>query len=336
MRTLRGSLIALLLLAVPRSTLAGIPGAIGILGDSYSDEYQFYPPDRTKARNWVEILAALRGLDFGAFSLASRGEPRNQGFAYNWARSDASTDDLIAAGQHTGLSAQVARGEVGLVMVSIGGNDFIRALQSPDPRGALERMLPRTLSNYRVAVETILAARDDVKVVLATLSDIRNLPEFAAPIRSGRLSAAIADEYTAAIARFNAQIKAIAARDPRITILDLDMATKVANLFSRDRIIIAGLPLDRTQPSNRLDAFFLADSRHPGTMGQGLLAKMFVETINQRFGAGIPPLSETEVLAFARSPSTPAPRGPDRQVAGLEALSGDRPPPATVLPSNSR
>src|SRR3954451_3109113 len=96
---------------------AGSPGGIGVLGDSYSDEYQFYPPDRSTARNWVEILAQRRGLDFGSFTAASRGEPRNQGFAYNWARSDAETTDLIATGQHTGLAAQVARGEVSLVVV---------------------------------------------------------------------------------------------------------------------------------------------------------------------------------------------------------------------------
>src|SRR3954454_21544701 len=98
-------LIALLTPLAPAH--AGWRGGIGVLGDSYSDEYQFYPPHRSAGRNWVEILAATRGLNFGTFSTASRGEPRNQGFAYNWARSEATTDDLIAAGQHTGLAQQV-------------------------------------------------------------------------------------------------------------------------------------------------------------------------------------------------------------------------------------
>src|SRR4029450_7949687 len=138
----------------PSAAPAGIAGGIGVLGDSYSDEYQFYPPDRSSARNWVEILAACRGLDFGSFSTASRGEPRNQGFAYNWARSDAETGDLIATGQHTGLAAQVTRGEVTLVVVFAGGNDFIHALQAPDPMAALAHVLPRALANYREAVET--------------------------------------------------------------------------------------------------------------------------------------------------------------------------------------
>src|SRR4051795_2435806 len=133
MSLLRASLLMLPLVASPRAIGAGIPCTIGVLGDSYSDEYQFYPPDRTTARNWVEILSELRGLDFGPFSTLSRGEPRNQGFAYNWARSDATTDDMIAGGQLAGLTSQVAEGKVKVVLISIGGNDFIQAFQSTDP-----------------------------------------------------------------------------------------------------------------------------------------------------------------------------------------------------------
>src|SRR5207248_2685267 len=98
---------------------------IGVLGDSYSDEYQFSSPDRRTARNWIEILSLTRDLDFGRLDTSGRGSPRDQGFEYNWARADATTGDLIATGQHTGLAAQVARGEVRMVFVLIGGNDFI-------------------------------------------------------------------------------------------------------------------------------------------------------------------------------------------------------------------
>src|SRR6185437_12810359 len=42
----------------------GLSG-IGSIGDSLSDEYRFYAPDRVTARNWVEILAATRDLPFG-------------------------------------------------------------------------------------------------------------------------------------------------------------------------------------------------------------------------------------------------------------------------------
>src|SRR3954470_2392842 len=188
-------LIALLTPLAPAR--AGWRGGIGVLGDSYSDEYQFYPPDRSTARNWVEILATTRGLDFGQFAPASRGEPRNQGYAFNWARSDATTDDMIRTGQHTGLAAQVARGEVGIVLVFIGGNDFINAMKRPDPMRAAGDTLSGAMHNHRLAVRTILDASPRVKLVLVTLPDIRNLPEFAGPLREGRLPAAVADAFTA-------------------------------------------------------------------------------------------------------------------------------------------
>jgi phospholipase/lecithinase/hemolysin len=301
-KAIRSTLLTLTLFLLPQAAaLAGSLGGIGVLGDSYSDEYEFYPPDRSTARNWVEILAATRGLEFGPFTTASRGEPRNQGYAFNWARSDATTDSLIATGQHTGLAAQVARGEVGLVVVFIGGNDFINALKTPDPVATLGRVLPRALSNHQAAVSTILAADPKVKLVLVTLPDIRHLPEFAGPIRAGRLPAGVANAFTSAIHRYNAQIRAMATGNPRVALLDLDLATRAANLLSTDYALVDGHKLDRLDPGNGLDRFFLADVRHPGTLGQGLMARMFIEAVNARFSAGIAPLEPGEVLALARS-----------------------------------
>src|SRR5262249_20189269 len=151
----------------------------------YSDEYQFYSPDRSTARNWVEILAITRGLDFGRFEANRRGDPRHQGYAFNWAWTGATTEDLIRAGQHTGLAAQVARGEVSVVVIFVGGNDFINALNDPDPAAALDVVLPRALENYRTAFQTIYAASPRAKLVLVTVPDIRHLPEFDLPLRAG-------------------------------------------------------------------------------------------------------------------------------------------------------
>ncbi len=50
----------------------------GALGDSLLDEYQFIPDDRRFARSFVELAATRRGMDFGDFSLGSRGEPRRK------------------------------------------------------------------------------------------------------------------------------------------------------------------------------------------------------------------------------------------------------------------
>jgi phospholipase/lecithinase/hemolysin len=327
MKTYSQVLLAVTLLAASLAPAhAGLIGGIGVLGDSYSDEYQFYPPERAVARNWVEILAETRGFDFGRFDTRSRGEPRNQGYEYNWARSDATTDELIRTGQHTGLAAQVARGEVGLVFIFIGGNDFINALKSPDPTRALDDVLPRALANYRVAVRTILAASPEVKLVLATLPDIGNLPEFAGPIRQGRIPRSLADTYARAIEQYNTQIRSFGTAGRRIAIMDLDLATRIANLLSPDHVYLAGRRLDRLRSGQDLEHFFLADRRHPGTLGQSMLAQMLIDTINDRFGAGIEPLGNREILAFAASVGSEPPADSnhlvtlDRQPSGQPEL----------------
>lgn len=301
-----GRILTLLALASAGTAGAAPPLGIGVMGDSYSDEYQFYPPDRTTARNWVEMLADTRGLDFGRFSTASRGEPRNAGYEYNWARSDATTDDLIATGQHTGLAAQVRRGEVQVVYLCIGGNDFIRARKAPDPLASLRATSPRALENVGIATETILAAHPEVRLIVATLPDIRDLPEFAEPARSEGNSGTVTAAFSAAIDRFNHRIRAIARGNERIALIDFDLTAKLANLIDLNSVSVGGFKLDRRRPGNEIDRFFLADLRHPGTMGQGLIAQLFVETLNVRFHAGIEPLKPEEIFNYASSVSGPA------------------------------
>lgn len=298
-KIIRLTALAIALLTPLAATRAGWAGGIGVLGDSYSDEYQFYPPHRSTARNWVEILATTRGLNFGRLSIRSRGEPRNQGYEYNWARSDATTDDLIVTGQHTSLATQVARGDVNRVVVFIGGNDFINAMKTSDPVAAFHYVGPRAEVNLELAVATILKAHPDVKVVIITVPDIRNLPEFRVPLRAGRLPDADADAAT--IRQYNARIRALAASEPRVAVLDFDLVTRLTELIYPESVLVAGHPIVRSDPSDDPHHLFLGDVRHLGTVGQGLLAALIVVTIDAKFAAGVPPLSEHEVLEFAEN-----------------------------------
>jgi hypothetical protein len=292
--------VALVSLAGPiHGACAQWRGGIGVIGDSYSDEYQFYAPDRSTARNWVEILAANRKLDFGPFSIAPRGEPRNQGYAYNWARSDATTETMIAAGQHTGLAAQVANGDVTLAVMFIGGNDFINAMKAPDPLAALQQAGPRAEANFERAFQTILAAHPDVKLVVATVPDIRHLPEFRAALRAHQLSIACADAATSTMAHYNGRIRALACHNPRVSLLDLDMVTRLRDKLNPEAISVAGRPIERWAPSNDPTHLFLADARHLGTVGQGMLAQLVVSAIDAKFHAAVAPLSQRDILEFA-------------------------------------
>src|SRR5262245_53914065 len=97
----------------PVQNTPAVTAGIGILGDSFSDEYQ---ADDARGGlyskttlNWVEQLALTRGLNFGKWG--TWGEPRRTGYEYNWARSGATADSMITSGQHTGLAKQVAEGK---------------------------------------------------------------------------------------------------------------------------------------------------------------------------------------------------------------------------------
>lgn len=285
-----------LLLTAPCSAQGELPLGIGVLGDSYSDEYQFYPPHRTQARNWVEILAKARGLNFGAFSQASRGEPRNQGFAHNWARSDAETGDVIRAGQHTGLAEQIARGDVGAVVVFTGGNDFIHALSASEAERHVARVLDCAISNFDVIVETLLQAGPRVQVFVATVPDILDLPEFATRLRAGTLSQATASAYSKAVKSYNRHLRARAMPGGRISLIDLALDVQLARRPDPDSVIVAGRRLDRIHPANADDHAFLADSRHIGILMQGELANHIIDALNARLHLGIKPLSVDEIL----------------------------------------
>jgi hypothetical protein len=69
-------------------------GGVGVIGDSISDEYRFYAPDRVTARNWVEVgaIAPNPGI-MRLFSGISSPIPSE--FAPREASSIASTSDAL-------------------------------------------------------------------------------------------------------------------------------------------------------------------------------------------------------------------------------------------------
>jgi len=45
--------------------------------------------------------------------------------------------------------------------------------------------------------------------------------------------------------------------------------------------------------------FFLADGLHPGTVAQGIIADLFLDALNGRFGTAVRPLSPGEIVRYA-------------------------------------
>jgi lysophospholipase L1-like esterase len=310
----------------PRTLLAAI--RIGTLGDSVTDEYQFYAPDRTAARNWVEQLATLRpaGADFGAFSTTSRGEIRNQGYAQNWARNgavastptsppnpydpeytfpneynggfpDASNIGLIT--QPGGLS------NVDVVTILIGGNDFkneiLVTLGNPSPAtllGNLAKAQARVIAGVTDAVAAIRAASPTIPIIIASTPDPGKTALFGNLFRSA-LTPQEAELALGVISGFvheaDQSLQALATQNNAqfIDVNDL-LAQFAANP------VIDGVFIDVLNGGPEYTNFFVGDGFHPGTIGQAILANAIIEKLNTLFPSQpIAPLSNSEILAFA-------------------------------------
>jgi lysophospholipase L1-like esterase len=300
---------------------AGAPAAllhgVGAMGSSTTDEYQFSPLHPT-ARNWVEILGAERGWNFGSFTSVSRGEPRNQGYEYDWGRVGATTGGLLVQGQHTGLATQVAGGEVTLAFLWIGTNDFRNVLNAAAPPPSLPpTLVPGAVSNFTTALNTVLAANPDVRVVVGTTYDEAVLPYVRKRLAAGQLSQSLIDQVSAGIRDYNTQISAIAKADQRVAVTDLfGLLNHVAapDLFS-----VGGLSMDRITSGAQPDHFYV-DDFHPGTIGQGLIANAFIDTIDTQFGAGAPRLSDAEIFTVAGVVPEPSALATLLLAAGAAAL----------------
>ncbi len=280
--------------------------AVGALGDSYTDEYKFYPPDQSRARNWVEILAATRHMNFGAFSNASRGAPRNQGFAFNWALYGATSSDMVQS-ELPGLAAQVAAGQVQYAWIFVGGNDFLYFLRdvatgqvpADQVTATLAQVEAQASANLKTAVGTLLAANPDVKLVVATVPDVALLPAVQALANTPQAQALLS-ATSQAIAQYNGTIAAAAADNSRVALADLSGLSAQLAQSPGGTASYGGTTIDLTTPGDNYHDFFLADGIHVGTVVQGIIADAFINAIDSRFGAAVAPLTPQQIVRFAQ------------------------------------
>lgn len=277
---------------------------IAVLGDSDADEYR--ADDARGGRyaattlNWVEQLARYRGLNFGCWGTWP--EPRRHGFAFNWARSGATAASLLEAGQHTGAAGQVASGQVSLVFLRIGSNDFLRGRYDEIYSGELgdadlDAKLDAFVANVTTAMDTVLDA-GPLAVIVVDVQDPNDWPLAAEfyPRDAGRR------RVSRAIATVNARLKSLA--EDRGVVLVTSAAITAAGLERIDdqgMLRVGGVAIDIARPGNAPSHLKLADNAgHAGTVASGLLANAwFIEPVNEAFGASIALFSDEELLAMA-------------------------------------
>ena len=282
-------------------------GGFGAVGDSLTDEYRFYPPDRSQARNWVEILSQTRDLDFGAFTTKSRGVPRDQGFANNWALYGATSQGVVE-GELPGLAAQVASGKVKYASVNMGSNDFLYFVEQTAavlpsagiPPGYLADLYAVEVNaekNFDTTVNALLAANKDAKVVVSTVNDLHQVP-IVAQFLGNPVANLVVDAAEDAVQAFNVHVRLVAEAHPgRVGLSDLAAQSSV--LAGLSSVPFGDTTIKLATTGDDYHDFILADKIHPGTVAQAEIANAFIGAVDT-LGLRIKPLSPAEILKFAR------------------------------------
>lgn len=313
------------------------PLRLAVVGDSdshaYHDRKQFTGKDGSRGGafhdttwQWTEWLHRLRGgaVDQGqwgrvgsrrivamveeALGLPAR-TPEKEDFAYNFAVSGAVCNDLMNVQRQVPHLVQQmdetpAAWQDGIVVVRIGVNSFGQrehlarlAASADDPVVAAE--IDRCIDDVRMAVSYLHRHHPETRVVLVGIFDNANIGENVRRWSSPRELANI----TRALDRYDAALKTLAARDRRIAFFD-DRAWFAALWGSRTPDgrpayrpvdVGGGFVVTNTQGDAPCHAI-LADG-HAGTVWNALWAKALVHVVNQRFAAGIPPITSKELAS---------------------------------------
>ncbi len=288
------------------------PIRVGIIGDSNSDEYRADDnraggtPYAETTLSWVELLAKDRGIDFGAWG--KWGGERRSGYEYNWARSAATSDSMIANGQHTGLAAQVKAGKIDYAIIFIGANDFhswngtyeeVYSGKLSDEK--LQKKVATIVSNITLVVDTLQAA-GDVKIIVTNYGD----PNASADFLLKYPDAAKRARVTNAINAINEGLAQLASSH-KVVIADLhNFGNSILSFIdAKGNIVIGGEAINAVAHGDEPHHLQLGDGvGHLGTVGSGIIANFYAAALAS-YNVSIPAFSDAEILTNAGVGSTP-------------------------------
>jgi hypothetical protein len=296
----------------------------GTYGDGFGPE----------VRNWVEILRdpSYRGAEF---DFGQRDEFEISLFffnyqllfrhQYNWAlpglriyelrdfleasltfrqlvEADPDLDQLIGlsdlnldtAFELTDLENQIRETAERLVFF-IGGNDVRGVYGDIYQGGSPDSFIASFIDDAAAILDRVQSLNPTLPVVVVNVPHIGITPDIKSsyptdPVGTGRV--------TAALGELNRQLKALAdARGYGYA----DVFTPTLPLLGDAPYAIHGIPfLNAGSTTGNLDYIWLngeySANFHPNTNGQAIIANEIIEAFNTRYGAGIAPLTATEIL----------------------------------------
>lgn len=281
---------------------------LAVLGDSTQDEYRADNPrggeHNATTLNWVELLATVRKLNLGEWG--QRAEPRRGGFAFNWSRSGATSDQMLTAGQPTGAAQQVLAGQVSHAVIQIGTNDFYfsglgQQIYDGTIAGAeLQNRLGQIAENIVGAAE-ILQATGRCKVIVAATQDYMSLP-VVPELYATYQDPAGRQRFLDAMAYLNGRIAQLS-RGAGVSFFDFNqayMAELQRRLDAEGFLIVGGERINLRERGDEGHYGLLDDGYiHPGTVLSSLYANVYIAEFNKSFGTAIAPLSDDEILRAA-------------------------------------
>ncbi|MCY2990994.1 MAG: malectin domain-containing carbohydrate-binding protein [Planctomycetota bacterium] len=263
---------------------------LGVAGDSLSDEYA--EASYTYAKNWVELLAQ----DVSVGAQGTWGAPRDAGFEYNWAQAGATSDTLLADGQHTGLAQQITAGLIDYGVLAIGQNDsgawtqaYLGIYNGTWNAAQIDAYVGHVVGNIETALQTLTATGG--KIVLSNVIDygIAPLTRMFLPDPAKR------ELVTDVIRRVNGELLGLA-QQYHVPLIDSFQATKDflgTNQAPVATVTIGGVAFTNAAGTDPLN-LFVDDGIHPHTVGQAVIANLVVEAIRLGYRQDVGTLSITE------------------------------------------
>lgn len=281
---------------------------LGAIGDSLTDEY--LEESYSYARAWSEILVQQRGLTFGPTAAQAGvgfwGEPRRSGYQDNWARFGITTDGSLGAGAHVGLADGATSRAVSHIAMFLGGNDFApwafgtysNIYYDVWSEADITSWIESRIVNYRAVLDAVTPT--GARVVLMSVIDFSPMPY----IESGDFNDAVRRERVAgALARFRDRARDLA-DEYNLAFLDLYALSRA--MFGpatapRATLMVGNVPINMDASGNAVtrDRAWVDDGIHPHTIIQGVWANAVLTAMNDVYGAGVPLLSEAEILTTA-------------------------------------
>lgn len=274
---------------------------LAVLGDSQSDEYRADDSRgltyASTTKNWVEHLVDLREINVGENGTFE--EPRRSGFAYNFARSGATTLSMIESGQHASAAELVKEKKVNAVVIFIGTNDF-----SPiHPTGydaiynesLIEADVIRkkndVVSGIKTAIQTVQSS-GEVRIILVTIPDWGRNPviriTYPDPLRRAKVTEVVND--------INTDLKTLLTESEG-TVIDINEFYESLLDQEDKKVRVGSITLINTLPSDNPRHFFLDDGIHTGSLVNALFAREVILRFNDFFTPVFTPLTEAEMLS---------------------------------------